>query len=102
MADKKMYVIRTSEGLFWCGYKYFDKQLRKAKIYHSLKFAQEIVDQYADLKPEILEVALAIVSPVNKKCDCFHEEYGKTVCYGTKEREVCSCSGDKGKCNFYG
>lgn len=101
MADKKMYVIRTSNGLFWCGYKYFDKQLRKAKIYHSLKFAQEIVDQYADLKPEILEVTLAIVSPVTEKCDCFNNEFGKTICYRTKEREECSCDGDKSKCNFY-
>lgn len=36
-----------------------------------------------------------------KKCTCFHEEYGRTVCYGTKEREECSCAGDKSKCNFY-
>lgn len=34
-------------------------------------------------------------------CDCFHEEYGKTVCYGTREREECSCGGNKRKCNFY-
>lgn len=35
------------------------------------------------------------------KCDCFREQYGKTVCYGTKEIDVCSCGGDKSKCNFY-
>ena len=27
------------------------------------------------------------------------EEVG--VCYGTKEKDVCSCGGDKSKCNFY-
>lgn len=35
------------------------------------------------------------------KCDCFREQYGKTVCYGTKEIDVCSCDGDKSKCDFY-
>ena len=36
-----------------------------------------------------------------KPCDCWHQEYGKTVCWGTKEREECSCEGDPAKCNFY-
>ena len=27
------------------------------------------------------------------------EEVG--VCYGTKEKDVCDCRGDKSKCNFY-
>jgi hypothetical protein len=35
------------------------------------------------------------------KCSCFREQYGKTVCYGTKEIDVCSCDGDKSKCDFY-
>lgn len=47
----------------------------------------------------------AIVAVKNKdiseKCSCLHEEYGKQVCYGTKEREECSCEGDITKCNFY-
>lgn len=42
------------------------------------------------------------------KCECYHEEeifypINKATprCYGTKEREVCSCGGDRGKCDFY-
>lgn len=35
------------------------------------------------------------------KCGCFRTENGKTVCYGTKEREVCSCDGAYAKCDFY-
>lgn len=52
------------------------------------------------------------------KCDCHHTEqrimsvdFGalgtaprtKTIqtCWGTKEREECTCDGDKRKCNFY-
>lgn len=48
-------------------------------------------------------------------CSCFHEEQvirgwedaytpilvKRTVCWGTKETEECSCGGDKEKCNFY-
>ena len=35
------------------------------------------------------------------KCNCYHEIYNKAECWGTKEREECSCSGDETKCNFY-
>lgn len=52
------------------------------------------------------------------KCDCYHVEseihrfvgededfvYGRIDvprCWGTKEKDVCDCGGDKSKCNFY-
>ena len=35
------------------------------------------------------------------KCSCYHEEHNRPECYGTKERESCSCCGDETKCNFY-
>ena len=41
MEDKKLYVIKFNNGLYWCGYNTADKQLRKAKIYTSVKYAQE-------------------------------------------------------------
>ena len=34
-------------------------------------------------------------------CKCYHEEYGRKVCYGTKEKDECKCNGDRGKCDFY-
>jgi hypothetical protein len=51
----------------------------------------------------------------NEKCDCFCEEQrikgwldGNTpitepitVCNGTRERDECTCGGDKSKCDFY-
>lgn len=37
----------------------------------------------------------------SKQCDYYHVEYLKSYCYGTKEKEPCSCDGDKSKCNFY-
>lgn len=36
-----------------------------------------------------------------KLCDCFHIEGGNPVCRGTKEKDVCSCNGDRTKCDFY-
>lgn len=33
-------------------------------------------------------------------CPCFIIEHGKTICIGTREREECTCGGDKMKCNF--
>ena len=42
MKDKKMYVIKFNNGLYWCGYNTSDKQLRKAKIYTSIKYAREV------------------------------------------------------------
>lgn len=37
----------------------------------------------------------------DKPCDCFHIEYGRTCCWGTKEVETCGCGGDMRKCDFY-
>lgn len=54
-----------------------------------------------------------------KKCDCYHIQstikyrYNSTtgdpipftaqegVCWGTKEMDICSCDGDRTKCDFY-
>ena len=32
-----------------------------------------------------------------ERCECYH--YG--TCWGTREREECTCGGDTTKCNFY-
>ena len=31
-------------------------------------------------------------------CKCWHKD---NICWGTKEREECTCGGDQRKCNFY-
>lgn len=35
------------------------------------------------------------------KCSYYFEYANKSECWGTKEREQCSCNGDESKCNFY-
>ena len=63
MAEKKMYVIQSEDdGMFYCGMRYWDKQLRKAKIYHSLSFARDVANAYYNCK--ILEVTMSIVGEV--------------------------------------
>ena len=64
MSEKKMYVIQADDGMFYCGMRYWDKQLRKAKIYHSLAFARDVVKAYEECNCKIIEVTMAIVGEV--------------------------------------
>lgn len=66
---KKMYVIQADDGMFFCGLKYWDKQLRKAKIYHSLLYANDVVKAYEECNCKILEVSLAIVPEIKTNAD---------------------------------
>lgn len=34
-------------------------------------------------------------------CKCYHSEYGYGVCWGTKEKDPCSCGGDRTLCDYY-
>ena len=66
MAEKKMYVIYSGDdGMFYCGMRYWDKQLRKAKIYHSLSFARDVAKAYENCNCKIIEVTMSIVGEVS-------------------------------------
>ena len=41
---KGNWVIKTSVGGYWCGPAHFDKQIRKAQIYHWKEVAEEQID----------------------------------------------------------
>ena len=60
-SEKRMYVIQAEDGMFYCGMRYWDKQLHHARIYHSLSFAKDVVDAYAECNCKILEVSLSVV-----------------------------------------
>lgn len=66
---KKMYVVQADDGMFYCGMKYWDKQLRKAKIYHSLDFAEDVCKAYEECNCKIVEVSLAIVQETMTNAD---------------------------------
>ena len=66
---KKMYVIQAEDGMFFCGMRYWDKQIRKAKIYHSLTYAKDVVDAYEESNCKIVEVSLTIVPEAKTNAD---------------------------------
>ena len=62
--EKRMYVVQADDGLFYCGMRYWDNQLRKAKVYHSLSFAKDVVDAYKECNCKILEITMSVVGEV--------------------------------------
>lgn len=54
------YVIKDKNGYYFTGYDKWDIQLRKAKIYHSYNWAQEIQMKkcYLDREPYIVKVKI--------------------------------------------
>ena len=84
---KKMYVIQADDGMFYCGMRYWDKQLRKAKIYHSLAYAEDVSKDYEECNCKIVEVSLAIVPEAKTNADRIRamtdEELAKFLeCFG--------------------
>ncbi len=35
------------------------------------------------------------------QCKCYHQYGNFAECWGTKERELCTCNGNTNNCNFY-
>lgn len=35
------------------------------------------------------------------KCSSYHTETGAPRCWGTREKDECSCGGDRARCDFY-
>ena len=88
--------------------KKFADLLENLKIDYDWAIANEwespimLSDDIKDCYSLIKAVIIPYIDGQSKEiCECYKTEYGKTVCYGTKEREACSCGGDKNKCNFY-
>lgn len=64
MADRKMHVVQSENGGFWCGMNSWDVQLRKAQIFHSLKYAGDVVKRFNQYNCKILEVSMSIIGEV--------------------------------------
>jgi hypothetical protein len=97
---KKMYVIQAEDGMFFCGMRYWDKQLRKAKIYHSLTYAKDVVDAYEECNCKIVEVSLAVVPEAKTNADRIRamsdEELAQVLSYNCTYREFChGCVAEK-------
>jgi hypothetical protein len=46
------YALKNENDTYYCGLNMFDKQLRKVKIYHSLRYAKEAIENIKERNPE--------------------------------------------------
>lgn len=56
--DDICYAVKDENGFYWCGYNEWENQIRKAKLFHSLKYANEIVVRYHNKNPIIVKVRI--------------------------------------------
>lgn len=94
---KKMYVVQADDGMFYCGMKYWDKQLRKAKIYHSLDFAEDVCKTYEECNCKIVEVSLTIVQETKTNADhirSMSDEELATLIYNWIDDKFCNNSSE--------
>lgn len=64
---KEYVVFCEDDSTYWCGLNTWDKQLRKAKIFHSLKYVEEVYKRHkgCNLKTLEIRIELAPQSPTN-------------------------------------
>lgn len=58
--DDFVFVVKDREGYYFIGYNQWDKQLRKAKLYHSYKYAKDIRDDIRFIERDTFIVRVRI------------------------------------------
>lgn len=86
---KKMYIVQSDNGEFWCGMNIWDKQLRKAKIFHSLKYAGECCERFKARNPKIVEVSLTIVPEMKTNADRIRAMSNEGLCELARKQIGC-------------
>lgn len=70
MKTKGNWIIKTSNGGYWCGNAHFDPQIRKAQIYHWKEAAEEMIETLRRRRyisdPEAL-IVIEVIPPQEKK-----------------------------------
>ena len=61
LEDKGIVLVDVDTNEFYCGLNTFDKNLRKAQVYHKEKFAQDVIDKYQNRKLTFQNVEIKIV-----------------------------------------
>ena len=54
------FAVKDKNGLYYCGYKSWDKQLRKAKLFHSFYYAKLVRDdvKWMERETKIIKVTI--------------------------------------------
>lgn len=70
-SDDFAFAIKDKDEFYYCGLKCWDRQIRKAKLYHSWKYAVDVRDNIAfmEREPIIVKVRITEIS------DCNYDEY---------------------------
>lgn len=58
--DDFAFAVKDREGYYFIGFNKWDKQLRKAKLYHSYKYAKEIRDDVRFIERDTFIVRVRI------------------------------------------
>lgn len=61
MTDTECFAVKSKDGLYFCGYNQWDKQLRKARLYHWYRMAKEITTDTRFIEYEPIIVHITIV-----------------------------------------
>lgn len=68
--DDICFAIKDENGLYYCGLKKWDKQLRKAQLFHSFKYAAAVRDN-----PDFAAVGLKIVRVRISEIDDYNPDW---------------------------
>lgn len=60
MNKDEAFAVKDRKGYYFIGYNKWDKQLRKAKLYHSYKYAKETCDDIRFIKRDTFIVRIDI------------------------------------------
>ena len=78
------------------------------RIHHFFSSDEQLAMKVWNKYTELGEMRLrALYLEQNRKdrpsgcCDCYRIEFGRPVCYGTREKESCECGGCEENCDFY-
>ena len=54
------YAVKSKNGLYYAGFNKWEDQIRKAKLYHQTRYAQEIIDDRRFVEHEATIVKIEI------------------------------------------
>lgn len=60
--DDICYAVKDENGGYWTGYNFFSSQIRKAKLFHSLKYANEVIKRFPEKNPVVVNVRIMEVN----------------------------------------
>ena len=58
MKNEFFFAMKSNDGSYWTGCNQWDKQIRKAKLFVSIKYANEVVKRYQERNPKIVKVEI--------------------------------------------